>query len=335
MTRSARTSPGCSTSCPATRSRRSSSGCSSPRCTCARALLKRINAEAENARTGVPAGIRIKVNSIVDEAIIDALYRASQAGVPIDLLVRGICALRPGVAGAEREHPGALDPRPLPRALADLLVRERRRPAGVHRQRRPDAPQPRPPGRGARAARQPRTTCVSSTTCSTSPCRTTPHRGGWTRSGELDPAHSRPTDGTPLGDMQNVLMRQISARKRTGVFGEDAAPQRLLSPQGPSAGASRTESCASCSCTGRRTRTSPCRRARSTPARRRRRPRCARSRRRPGCASPSARRSARSSTRCRTVARKVVHYWAAEVDDDDARGIHVPAPTTRSPRWSG
>ncbi|MCB1280431.1 MAG: polyphosphate kinase 1, partial [Salinibacterium sp.] len=64
-----------------------------------KALVKRIAAEADNARAGKPSGIRIKVNSIVDEAIIDALYRASQAGVPIDLWVRGICSVRPGVEG--------------------------------------------------------------------------------------------------------------------------------------------------------------------------------------------------------------------------------------------
>ena len=62
-------------------------------------LLKHINAEAKNALEGKPSGIRIKVNSMVDEAIIDALYRASQAGVPIDIWVRGICSLRPGVPG--------------------------------------------------------------------------------------------------------------------------------------------------------------------------------------------------------------------------------------------
>ncbi|MEX1078047.1 MAG: RNA degradosome polyphosphate kinase [Homoserinimonas sp.] len=61
-------------------------------------LLKRIKAEAANAEAGLVSGIRIKMNSIVDEQIIDALYRASLAGVPIDLVVRGICGLKPGVA---------------------------------------------------------------------------------------------------------------------------------------------------------------------------------------------------------------------------------------------
>ena len=62
-------------------------------------LLERIEREAEAARRGEPAWIKIKVNSMVDEATIDALYRASQAGVPVDINVRGICALRPGVPG--------------------------------------------------------------------------------------------------------------------------------------------------------------------------------------------------------------------------------------------
>ncbi|CAN5128110.1 RNA degradosome polyphosphate kinase [soil metagenome] len=62
-------------------------------------LIKRIDTETQNAMEGRPSGIRIKLNSIVDEAVIDALYRASQAGVPVQLLVRGICSLRPGVEG--------------------------------------------------------------------------------------------------------------------------------------------------------------------------------------------------------------------------------------------
>jgi polyphosphate kinase len=62
-------------------------------------LVERIDREADRARRGEPAAIRFKLNSIVDEAIIDALYRASGAGVPVDIWVRGICAIRPGVAG--------------------------------------------------------------------------------------------------------------------------------------------------------------------------------------------------------------------------------------------
>ncbi|HEV7565113.1 MAG TPA: RNA degradosome polyphosphate kinase [Microbacteriaceae bacterium] len=62
-------------------------------------LLKRIDTETVNAKAGLPSGIRIKLNSIVDEAVIDALYRASEAGVPVDLWVRGICGLRPGEPG--------------------------------------------------------------------------------------------------------------------------------------------------------------------------------------------------------------------------------------------
>jgi polyphosphate kinase len=62
-------------------------------------LLERIRREAENARAGRPASIVAKLNAIQDEELVAALYDASSAGVEIDLIVRGICCLRPGVPG--------------------------------------------------------------------------------------------------------------------------------------------------------------------------------------------------------------------------------------------
>ncbi len=62
-------------------------------------LIRQIDAERKNAEAGIPAHIRIKVNSMVDEEIIDALYRASAAGVKVDVWVRGICSLRTDLDG--------------------------------------------------------------------------------------------------------------------------------------------------------------------------------------------------------------------------------------------
>ena len=62
-------------------------------------LLERIEQEIANQVAGKPAGIRFKLNSVLDEEFVEALYRASQSGVKIDLIVRGICAVRAGIPG--------------------------------------------------------------------------------------------------------------------------------------------------------------------------------------------------------------------------------------------
>jgi polyphosphate kinase len=62
-------------------------------------IVEMIEREAHHAASGRESGIVMKLNALVDETIIDALYEASRTGVRIDLLVRGICSLRPGVPG--------------------------------------------------------------------------------------------------------------------------------------------------------------------------------------------------------------------------------------------
>ncbi|MFI5833114.1 RNA degradosome polyphosphate kinase [Micromonospora sp. NPDC051300] len=62
-------------------------------------LIERIDREIEHVRLGMPGLVQFKVNALVDEEITDALYRASRAGVHVDLLIRGMCMLRPGVPG--------------------------------------------------------------------------------------------------------------------------------------------------------------------------------------------------------------------------------------------
>ena len=62
-------------------------------------IFERIDREIENQKAGKPAGIQLKLNSILDEGFVEKIYQASQAGVKIELLVRGICAVQPGIKG--------------------------------------------------------------------------------------------------------------------------------------------------------------------------------------------------------------------------------------------
>jgi polyphosphate kinase len=62
-------------------------------------LIERIDREIAHTKLGVPGLIQFKINSLVDEEVVDALYRASRAGVHVDLVIRGMCTLRPGVPG--------------------------------------------------------------------------------------------------------------------------------------------------------------------------------------------------------------------------------------------
>ena len=110
-------------------------------------VLDAIENETRIARSGRPARIVAKMNALLEPQVIEALYKASQAGR--EDRPRGARRLRaaPGRAGAVREHPRALDHRPLPRAHAHLRVQGRRPDARVPFERRLDGPQLLPPHR--------------------------------------------------------------------------------------------------------------------------------------------------------------------------------------------
>ncbi len=114
-------------------------------------LIEEIESTIAAHEAGESARIVMKMNSLVDQRCIEALYRASQAGVPVDLNIRGICCLRSGVPGVVREHQRRLSGGTLPGALPHLLVLPRRRAQHLHRLSRPDAAKPRHPGRAAGA----------------------------------------------------------------------------------------------------------------------------------------------------------------------------------------
>ena len=114
-------------------------------------ILELIEGEIARQRASGDGRIRLKLNAVVDPEMVGALCRASQAGVPVDIIARGACSLRPGRRGGQRERPRALDHRALPGALAHLRLRRRRPRTGLHRFGRPHGAQPGPPRRGRRA----------------------------------------------------------------------------------------------------------------------------------------------------------------------------------------
>ena len=192
----ARTSAPCSTTSPATRGRAPTTGCWSPRTACGRGSSRGSSSEIENragrASRAHPHQVQLAGRRGGHRRAVPGVARGRAGG---HLGARHLRAASRR-ARAFGHDPGAERPRPVPGALPGVRVRERRRARGVDRQRRPHAPQPRPPRRGPRHGHRPGAARRADLRSSTSPWTTAPTRGPSTataRGRGTGPSPARPS----------------------------------------------------------------------------------------------------------------------------------------------